>query len=136
MLPDKKLSSNEILKGTAEVNDTRLYYEVSGSGHPLVLIHGLALDTRMWDDQFQAFSEYYRVIRFDLRGFGNSTLPTGDQYAYFDDLFALLNYLDISQAHILGLSLGGSVAVDFALAYPEATSSLILVDVSGLDGFM
>jgi 3-oxoadipate enol-lactonase len=101
----------------------------------LVLIHGYSLDTRMWDDQFDAFSQQYQVVRYDLRGFGESALPTGESYAYHEDLKALLGFLGITRAHLLGLSLGGAIAVDFALIYPEATQSLILVDVSALDGF-
>jgi len=122
-------------KGFAEVNGTRLYYEVAGSGQPLVLIHGYALDTRMWDDQFDAFSKQYQVIRYDLRGFGKSAVPTGESYAYHEDLKALMEFLGIGRAHLLGLSLGGAIAINFALAYPAATQSLILADVSALDGY-
>jgi pimeloyl-ACP methyl ester carboxylesterase len=116
--------------GFAEVNGTRLYYEVAGSGHPLVLIHGITLDTRMWDDQFDAFTRHYQVVRYDVRGFGKSALPTGESYAHADDLRALMEHLGIMRAHILGLSMGGRIAIDFALAYPEATDTLIPVDAS------
>ena len=54
--------------GFAEVNGTRLYHEVAGAGHPLVLIHGFGLDTRMWDGQFDTLAERYRVVRYDVRG--------------------------------------------------------------------
>jgi pimeloyl-ACP methyl ester carboxylesterase len=60
--------------GFAEVDGTRLYYETLGEGHPLVLIHGGYMDRRMWDDQFYVFSQHYRVIRYDVRGFGKSEL--------------------------------------------------------------
>jgi 3-oxoadipate enol-lactonase len=123
------------VKGFANVNGTRLYYEVSGSGEPIVLIHGYTLDTRMWDDQFEAFAQRYQVIRYDLRGFGKSAIPNGEIYTHPDDLLALLEHLGIAGAHILGLSLGGSIAVDFVLAYPQAVRSLIAVDVSGLNGY-
>ncbi len=112
----------------ADVNGTRLYYAVAGSGHPLVLIHGFTLDTRMWDDQFDAFAERYRVIRYDARGFGKSAVPTGESYAPADDLRALLEHLGVESAHVLGLSMGGGLAIDFALTHPESTSSLIAVD--------
>lgn len=121
--------------GFAEVNGTRLYYEVAGSGQLLVLIHGYTLDTRMWDEQFDIFSQQYRVIRYDLRGFGKSAIPTGESHTHHEDLKALLEFLGISQVHLLGLSLGGAIAINFALTYPEATQALILVDVSALDGF-
>ena len=120
--------------GFAEVNGTRLYYEVAGSGHPLVLIHGMSLDTRMWEDQFEPLAQQYQVIRYDVRGFGKSALPTGGSYAHTDDLKALLEYLDITHAAILGLSMGGSIAVDFALEHPDATDALIPVD-SRLSGW-
>ena len=91
----------------AEVNGTRLYYEMSGSGDPIVLIHGFTFDVRMWDDQVQAFSQQYQVIRYDVRGFGRSALPTEQAYARVDDLKALLDHLGIAGAYLLGLSMGG-----------------------------
>jgi pimeloyl-ACP methyl ester carboxylesterase len=60
-----------------DVNGARLYCEIAGAGEPLVLIHGFSLDHRMWDDQFEAFAQAYRVVRYDLRGFGQSALPAG-----------------------------------------------------------
>lgn len=115
-------------QGIAEVNGTRLFYEIAGSGHPLVLIHGFALDTRMWDDQFEAFARQYRVVRYDMRGYGNSVSPTEESYSHTDDLKALLEHLGIDRTYLVGLSRGGAVAIDFALAHPEATSALVLVD--------
>lgn len=115
-------------RGTAEVNGTGLFYEVAGSGHPLVLIHGFALDTRMWDYQFEAFAQHYRVVRYDMRGYGKSLPPTDESYSHTDDLMALLEHLRIDRAHVFGQSRGGAVAIDFALAHPEATGALVLVD--------
>jgi pimeloyl-ACP methyl ester carboxylesterase len=114
--------------GFADVNGTRLYYEMAGSGPALVLIHGHTLDTRMWDDQFEPFARDYRVIRYDQRGYGKSALPTAESYSPADDLMAVLRYLGLSSAHILGQSRGGAGAIDFALTYPEATTTLIAVD--------
>ena len=107
---------------------TRLYYEVAGSGHPLVFIHGFTLDTRMWDDQFETFAREYQVVRYDRRGFGKSSLPVDEDYAHADDLAALLEHLGIDRAYVLGLSGGGASAIDFALTYPEAIDGLITVD--------
>ncbi|MEM6583676.1 MAG: alpha/beta hydrolase [Pseudomonadota bacterium] len=118
----------------ANVNGTALYYECAGSGTPLVLIHGNTLDTRMWDDQFDVFAEHYRVLRYDMRGFGRSQLPSATAYSPAADLKALLSDLELEQTHVLGLSRGGLVAVDFAIAYPESVRSLILVD-AGLRAF-
>lgn len=114
----------------AEVNGTRLYYEIAGTGPPLVLIHGLTLDTRMWDDQFDVFAAHYQVIRYDVRGFGQSALPPTDSYDSSDDLRALLKHLGVAHAHILGLSMGGAFAINFALAYPDMTATLIPVDAA------
>jgi pimeloyl-ACP methyl ester carboxylesterase len=115
-------------EGIADVNGTHLYYELAGSGDPLVLIHGNTLDTRMWDDQFEPLARRYQVIRYDMRGYGKSALPTADSYAPADDLMALLRHLRLGSAHILGQSRGGAVAIDFALTYPEATDTLTVVD--------
>ncbi len=120
--------------GLASVNNTRLYYEAAGSGDPLVLIHGFTLDTRMWDDQFEPFAQRYQVVRYDARGFGQSAVPDGSEYTHADDLLALLNHLGIERAHVVGLSMGGGMAIDFALDYPQATCSLVLVD-SVLGGY-
>jgi pimeloyl-ACP methyl ester carboxylesterase len=113
----------------ALVNGARLYYELAGEGPPLVFIHGYTLDHRMWDDQLAPFAAHYRVLRYDVRGFGRSSLPT-EPYSSAQDLKALLDHLAIPRAHIVGLSAGGGIAIDFALAYPEATASLIAVDAA------
>jgi pimeloyl-ACP methyl ester carboxylesterase len=119
--------------GFAEVNGTQLYYETLGQGHPLVLIHGGYMDRRMWDDQFHAFAKQYRVIRYDVRGFGQSELP-GVPYADRQDLYALLNHLGVEKTYLLGLSLGGMIALDFTLDYPKMVDALILVG-SPVPGF-
>ena len=127
------MSSGE--SGYAEVNGTRLYYETAGAGHPIVLIHGYTLDSRMWNDQFDTLSQKYRVIRYDLRGFGKSACPSpGQKYCHTEDLRALLGYLKISKAYVLGLSMGGGIAVEFTLEHPEVAQALIPVD-STLGGF-
>jgi pimeloyl-ACP methyl ester carboxylesterase len=125
----------QIDTGYADVNGTRLYYETAGSGRPLTLIHGFTLDMHMWDDQFEVFARHYQVIRYDLRGFGQSALPTTELYSHPDDLKALMTHLSIESAYILGLSLGGAVAVDFAVTYPEATNAFIPVDAALIGGY-
>ncbi len=121
------------MDSVAAVNGTRLHYEVAGAGPPLVLIHGHGLDCRMWDDQFAPFTAHHRVVRYDLRGFGKSALVGEMPYTDEDDLAALLNHLNIARPSLLGLSAGGSVAIDFALAYPTMTHALIVADTA-LDG--
>lgn len=120
----------------ANVNGTRLYYEVIGSGDPLILLHGFTLSTEMWDDQIPVLAPHYQVVRYDLRGFGRSSVPDGEPYSHHEDLRALLKHLEITRAHLLGLSMGATIALEFALAYPETALSLILADPSGLAGFM
>lgn len=117
-----------IESGFAEVNGTRLYYEAAGAGDALVFMHGFTLDRRMWDDQFAVFFEHYRVLRYDLRGFGKSHVPTDQPYGHEDDLKHLLDGLNIERAHVVALSLGGQVAVELALQYPERVRSLVLAD--------
>ena len=118
----------------ADVNGTRLHYQVAGEGAPVVFIHGLGLDLRMWDDQFQIFTARYRVIRYDLRGFGKSAPQTDERFLHAEDLHALLGFLDVPKPNVIGLSLGGTIALQYALLYPDGLFSLILVD-SALDGF-
>jgi len=121
-----KVKSITIDSGYAEVNNTRLYYEIAGKGQPIVFIHGSFGDRRFWDFQISDLSKKYKVLRYDLRGFGKSALPKEEEvYRDCDDLLALLNYLKIEKANICGLSYGSFIAIDFALAYPQKCLSLI-----------
>lgn len=119
----------ETRSGFVDVPGARLFYESAGSGDAVVLIHGNVGDRRHWDAQFEALAAGgYRVIRYDLRGFGRSTLPEEDHpYSDHEDLAALLDQLGIASAHVVGFSLGSSIAVDFALAHPDRTRSLVPV---------
>jgi GrpB-like predicted nucleotidyltransferase (UPF0157 family) len=119
--------------GYAQVNGTRLYYEVKGEGEPLVLLHSGYTDMRLWDDQFDAFSKYFKVVRYDIRGFGNSDRP-GEKFSHYEDLKALLDYLNIEKANFIGVSMGGSIVIEFALEHPDYVNSLILSGAS-LNGF-
>lgn len=120
--------------GFAEVNGGHIYYEIAGTtGFPLVLLHEGIGDCRMYDDQFDAFAESYRTIRYDMRGYGKSSVPTAP-FSYSEDLHGLLNVLGVNKAHLLGMSMGGAAALDFALRYPEMVRSLVLAG-SALSGF-
>jgi 3-oxoadipate enol-lactonase len=115
-----------ITTGYAKVNDTKLYYEMAGQGDPLVFVHGNFGDRRHWDFQFMPLADQYKVIRYDVRGYGKSALPRSDEsYKDCDDLKALLDYLKIEKAHICGVSMGSGIAIDFALVYPGRCLSLI-----------
>ena len=118
----------DIESARVAVNATHLYYEAAGAGQPVILIHGFTLDTRMWDDQFPVLAARFRTVRYDLRGFGRSDLPSSAAYAHADDLAVLLDYLKIDRAHLVGLSKGGAVALDFAFSRPSRVHSLTLLD--------
>jgi 3-oxoadipate enol-lactonase len=113
--------------------DGQLYYEKLGFGDPIIFIHADSLDCRMWNEQFKYFSKKYTVIRFDLRGFGKSSLPNIQKYSLQDDLHTLIQKLNIQKPHLVGLSLGGNVAINYYLEHPEKVRSLVLAD-SGLSG--
>ena len=104
----------------------RLYYEIAGQGAPLLLLHAGIADSRMWDEQFAIFAQHYRVIRYDLRGFGKSEVPA-QPFSYVEDIAHLLDFLRIEKAALVGASFGGKVALDFTLTHPEGVSVLILV---------
>jgi pimeloyl-ACP methyl ester carboxylesterase len=113
-------------KGMARVNGTSLYYEVRGKGTPLVLVSGGGLlDRRAWDDQFETFSKSHKVIRYDIRGIGKSARPLAP-FSHSRDLYTLLKFLKVKRAHIVALSFGGGIAVDFVLDHPEMVDHLIL----------
>lgn len=112
--------------GIYEINGAILYAEVAGTGAPLVFVHSGITDSGMWDDQWSPFAARFRMLRYDLRGFGRSSIPPA-AYAHHDDLAALLNVLDFPEAVVIGASFGGEVALAFALEYPERVSALVLV---------
>lgn len=119
--------------GQLEVDGAALYYEEQGTGTPVVLLHGFSLDRRMWDDQVVAWSSRYRVVRYDLRGFGRSSTST-QPYRHAEDLAALLDHLRIDRAFLVGLSLGGGAAINATIVYPNRVLGLVVVDPS-LGGF-
>ncbi len=117
----------KVKTGYAEVNGALLYYEIAGGGTPLVMLHAGIADSRMWDDEFEAFTASHRVLRFDMRGYGKS-LPVPGDFNIQDDLTALLAELDLDGALVLmGCSMGAGLALDFALENPERARALILV---------
>ena len=113
---------------TARVNDITINYEVHGEGEPLLMINGLADDLTSWAFQTEEFAKHYKTIVFDNRGIGGSDKPAG---AYTTaqmaaDACGLLDALDIERAHVLGVSMGGMIAQEFALAYPKRVNKLLL----------
>jgi pimeloyl-ACP methyl ester carboxylesterase len=112
------------------VKDIEMYYEITGEGDPLLLIHGLGSSTRDWEEQVPVFSKKYQVITIDMRGHGKTDKPKGPYSIkmFADDISKLMKKLKIASAHILGLSLGGVTAFQFAVDYPELVKSLIIVN--------
>jgi pimeloyl-ACP methyl ester carboxylesterase len=116
----------------ARVNGVALYYELAGTGTPLVLVHGFACGIRSWDPQVRAFSPSRGIITYDVRGHGISEAPREaaaySQAISVEDLHGLLTLLGIRQAVVGGLSMGGNIALNFTLAHPEMVTKLILAD--------
>jgi pimeloyl-ACP methyl ester carboxylesterase len=121
--------------GQIEVLGGRLFYESAGEGEAVVLIHPGLWDSRTWDPQMAPLIEAgYRVIRYDLRGYGRSSRPEAAPYSHVRDLAALLDALGVTRTALVGCSLGGTVAIDFTLEHPERVWALVPV-ASGLNGF-
>ncbi len=116
----------ESKSGYAEIKDVRLYYEVDGEGSVLVFVHAGCADHRMWDEQFSTFARHYRVLRYDMCGYGKSSLST-TSFSNRNDLYDLLEILGIQQAHFVACSMGSFAVTDFALEHPEKVKSLVLV---------
>ncbi|HEY4786986.1 MAG TPA: alpha/beta fold hydrolase [Bacteroidales bacterium] len=122
-----RANASNVKKGWIKLEDGRLYYEELGKGEPVIFIHGHSLDHTMWDEQFREFAKFYRVIRYDCRGYGLSTMPKeGMEFLHADDLKELMKQLNISKTHLVGLSMGGFIALDFLALYPEKVLSATL----------
>lgn len=117
----------------SSLNGAKFYYELAGEGLPVVLLHAGIADSRMWEDQFNALSKHCRVLRYDLRGYGQTTAD-GSSYTHHTDLKALLDQLGIDRAVLIGCSNGGRAAMNFALTFPERTAGLVMV-CSSPEGF-
>lgn len=112
------------------LNAIELFYEIHGTGEPLLLIHGLGSSSRDWEYQLPAFTEHYQVITCDVRGHGQSAKPPGPYNVpmFADDIIQLMQALDIAPAHVLGISMGGMIAYQMAVDHPEMVKSLIAVN--------
>jgi len=119
----------------AEVNGIRLCYDVHGKGDPVILLHGFNDRKEHWRAQVGALSEHFKVIRLDNRGAGKSDRPDGEysMEVYASDIAGLIDSLEIKKAHIIGHSMGGMIAQNFAILYPNRVNKLILLNT--LPGF-
>jgi 3-oxoadipate enol-lactonase len=120
--------------GFVEAKGARLYFDREGEGFQLLFIHAGVADLRMWDQQIDFLSKEFDCIRFDMRGFGRSE-NKAESFSHVDDVITVLDHMDAGKAHIVGLSMGGFVAAEFALEHPERVHSLVLVaaGASGLN---
>ena len=114
--------------GVAHINNALIYYEAAGEGQPFVMIHAGVADSRQWNNEFIHFQKEFRVIRYDMRGYGKS-VPVDGEFTHLQDLTALLDHLRVDQPLILmGCSMGGGLAMSFALERPARVKALIMVD--------
>jgi 3-oxoadipate enol-lactonase len=112
--------------GYISFGDDSIFYETSGSGKVIMLIHDGMLHREVWNDQFSLYSRDYKVVRYDRRGYGKSSPATGT-YTHLDDLKALYEQLRIDNAILIGCSSGGALCIDFTLENPERVNGLVLV---------
>ncbi|WP_414576437.1 alpha/beta fold hydrolase [Anabaena sp. CCY 9402-a] len=112
-----------------QLNGIDLFYEIKGTGEPLLLISGFLCDHSYWSLLMPYFTPHYQIIRLDNRGMGRSSAPD-TPYSIQEmahDTAALLDYLGIDQVHIAGHSMGGQIAQELALIYPQKIKNLILL---------
>jgi len=112
------------------INNINLYYEIHGSGAPLVLIHGLGSSTRDWQDQLDHFAKNYQVVLIDMRGHGQSDKPIGPYSIplFATDVALLLQELQLTPAHVVGISMGGMIAFQLTVDHPRLVKSLVIVN--------
>ena len=114
----------------ARIRDIDVHYEMHGSGEPLLLIHGLGSSTEDWEPQIKDFASHFRVITYDVRGHGRTDKPRA-RYSvpqFADDAAALLQHLQVGPAHVLGISMGGMIALQLAVDHPGTVKSLTIVN--------
>ncbi len=119
--------------GFLDTNGARIYYEVTGAGPAVVMIHAGVANLRMWDAQVAALSGDHRVITYDTRGYGR-TVTDAVEFSNRADIAALLDHLGEERAHVVGLSRGGQIALDFTLEFPDRVRTLT-VAAGGVGGY-
>ena len=114
----------------------KLYFEVQGKGEPtLLFVHGLMASSAVWREQLSCFAQRYRVVTFDLTGYGQSAKPDSIAYTsdvWFDDLDVLIEHLNLHKPILIGWSMGGAIGIGYAVTRPKALSKLVLVDTTPL----
>jgi len=118
----------------ADANGVRLAYDLTGDGPPVVLLHAGIVDRRMWDDVIPLLSGSFTLLRFDARGFGESSRAPNGPFARWEDLFAVMDAAGVERAHLVGVSQGAETALDATLTAPERVDHLVMSG-SGLRGW-
>ena len=118
---------------TIQSDGARLYYEEAGAGLPIVFVHEFSGDLWSWEKQMQHFSRRYRCIAFNARGYPPSEVPVQlSRYSHrhaVDDVAVVMRHLKVSQAHIVGCSMGARTTLDFGLTYPRMALSLTMIGI-------
>jgi|SRR5688572_18228182 len=113
--------------GFVNIGGAQIYYETAGKGTSFVMIHAGVADSRQWNNEFAFFARNHQVLRYDMRGYGKSE-PVDGEFSHMSDLVSLLNALELQGPLVMmGCSMGGGLAMDFALTYPSRMKALIMV---------
>lgn len=122
------MSTQQSNSGFVNINKAKLYYEIAGVGTSFVMVHAGVADSRQWNNEFEYFSKTNLVIRYDMRGYGKSE-PVDGEFSHMSDLVSLLDTLSVHEPIIImGCSMGGGLAMDFALTHPSKVKALVMVD--------
>lgn len=137
--PALRFDKHEAVVTKVQLGQVEVNYQLAGSGEPVVLVPGFATSLHLWDNQVAPLSRRYRCLSYDMRGQGESSAPR-EGYStedHAEDLRLLLEHLNLPRAHLVAASMGGAVAVHFALERPELVRSLTLAGavVDGFEGW-
>jgi 3-oxoadipate enol-lactonase len=132
MTPERQTKTGAAVRAKVEVAGGHIAYETVGRGAPVLFLHSVIADSRMWDRELPIYSVDHQAVRFDLRGFGGSS-PASAPFSYTDDMRTLLQHLEVERPFLVGSSMGGAFAIDFALENPQMVRGLFLV-APGLSG--
>ena len=121
------MSTPQTKSGFVNIDGAQIYYETAGRGTPFVMIHAGVADSRQWNNEFAFFAQNYQVLRYDMRGYGKSE-PVDGEFSHMSDLVSILDALEIQEPLVvMGCSMGGGLAMDFALTHPSKVKALIMV---------
>jgi 2-hydroxy-6-oxonona-2,4-dienedioate hydrolase len=121
------MSTPQTKSGFLNIDNAQIYYETAGRGIPFVMIHAGVADSRQWNNEFAFFAQKYQVLRYDMRGYGKSE-PVDGEFSHMGDLVSVLNALELQEPLVMmGCSMGGGLAMDFALTHPSRVKALIMV---------